>query len=91
MSAFLTTNLIQNFRRNSSNFKMIMFAPTACCMSHLSKYSHLCKHFILSFLVWGLFHKTFFFVIYGHFAVNYKIFAIYEQIYGQNLAVAQNP
>ena len=29
----------------------------------------------------GLFHKTFFFVFYGHFAVNYRIFAIYEQIY----------
>ena len=39
----------------------------------------------------GLFHKTFFFVIYGHFAVNYGIFTIYEQIYGQNLAVTTNP
>ena len=39
----------------------------------------------------GLFHKTFFFVIYGHFAVNYGIFSIYEQIYGQNLAVTTNP
>ena len=39
----------------------------------------------------GLLHKTFFFVIYGHFAVNYGIFAIYEQIYGQNLAVTTNP
>ena len=37
---------------------------------------------------WGLFHKTFSFVIYGHFAVNY---GIYEQIYGQNLAVTTNP
>ena len=39
----------------------------------------------------GLFHKTFFFVIYGHFAINYRIFAIYEQIYGQNLDVTTNP
>ena len=39
----------------------------------------------------SLFHKTFFFVIYGHFAVNYGIFTIYEQIYGQNLAVTTNP
>ena len=40
--------------------------------------------------IWGQFHKTFFFVIYGHFAVNYGIFAIYEQIYGQNLAITTN-
>ena len=40
---------------------------------------------------WGQFHKTFFFVIYGHFAINYGILAIYEQIYGQNLAVTTNP
>ena len=39
----------------------------------------------------GLFHKTFFFIIYGHFAVNYGILAIYEQIYGQNLVVTTNP
>ena len=39
----------------------------------------------------GLFHKTFFFLIYSHFAVKYRIFAIYEQIYGQNLAIATNP
>ena len=40
---------------------------------------------------WSLFHKTFFFVIYIHFAVNYEIFTIYEQIYGQNFAVTTNP
>ena len=39
---------------------------------------------------WGLFHKTFFFIIYVHFAINYGIVAIYEQIYGQNLAVTTN-
>ena len=39
----------------------------------------------------GLFHKTFSFTIYGHFAINYGIFAIYEQIYGQNLAIITNP
>ena len=38
----------------------------------------------------GLFHKTFFFIIYGHFAVMYRIFAIYEQIYSQNWAVTTN-
>ena len=32
-----------------------------------------------------------FFVIYGHFAVNYGIFAIYEQFYVQNLGVTTNP
>ena len=32
----------------------------------------------------GLFHKTFFFVIYGKMAVNYGIMAHYEQIYSQN-------
>ena len=46
---------------------------------------------IFNSIIWGLFHKTFFFVIYGHFAVNYEIFSIYEQIYGQNLAVTTNP
>ena len=40
---------------------------------------------------WDLFHKAFFFVIYGKMAVNYIIFAIYEQIYGQYLAVTTNP
>ena len=35
--------------------------------------------------------KTFFFVIFGHFSVNYGIFAINEQIYGQNLAITTNP
>ena len=39
----------------------------------------------------SLFHKTFSFVIYGKMVVNYGIFAIYEQIYGQNLAAATNP
>ena len=39
----------------------------------------------------SLFHKAFFFVIYGKMAVNYVIFAIYEQIYGQYLAVTTNP
>ena len=38
----------------------------------------------------NLLHKTFIFVIYGHFAVNYGIFSIYEQICGQNLAVNTN-
>ena len=28
--------------------------------------------------------------MYGHFAINYGIFAIYDQIYGQNLAVTTN-
>ena len=37
-----------------------------------------------------LFHKTFSFIIYGHFGVNYRIFAIYEQIYNQNLAITTN-
>ena len=35
----------------------------------------------------GLFHKTFFFVIYGKMSVNYRTFAIYEQ----NVAVSTNP
>ena len=39
----------------------------------------------------GLFHKTFFSVIYDKMAVNYGILAIYEQIYSQNLAVITNP
>ena len=39
----------------------------------------------------GLFHKTFFLVIYDKMAVNYGILAIYEQIYSQNLAVITNP
>ena len=39
----------------------------------------------------GLFNKTFFFIIYCQFAVNYRILAIYEQIYGQNLAISTNP
>ena len=42
-------------------------------------------------ITWSLFHKTFFFVIYDKIAVNYGILAIYEQIYGQNLAVTTNP
>ena len=45
----------------------------------------------VSLYSWGLFHKAFFFVIYGKMAVNYVIFAIYEQIYGQYLAVTTNP
>ena len=41
-------------------------------------------------VLWGLFHRTSFFVIYDKMAVNYRILAIYEQIYGQNLAVTTN-
>ena len=39
----------------------------------------------------GLFHKTFFYVIYCHFAVNYGNLVIYEQVYGQNLAITTHP
>ena len=38
-----------------------------------------------------LFNKTFVFVFYSKMAINYGIFAIYEQIYGQNLALTTNP
>ena len=49
------------------------------------------KTFLISSLTKGLFHKTFFFVIHYKLAINYKILAIYEKIYGQNLAVTTNP
>ena len=39
----------------------------------------------------GAYSIKHFFVIYGHFAINYGIFAIYEQCYGQNLVVTTNP
>ena len=34
--------------------------------------------------------EYFFFIIYSHFAVNYGIYPIYGQIYGQNLTVTTN-
>ena len=52
-------------------------------------YSMLFKH--TNCILQGMFHKTFLFVIYGHFAGKYRIFAIYEQIYSQNLAITTNP
>ena len=42
----------------------------------------------LEFICWivsrGLFHKTFFIIIYGKMVVNYKILAIYRQNFGRN-------
>ena len=59
-----------------SSIKPCSFGQVTCCYGRKT---------------WGLFHKTFFFVIYGYFAVNYGIFKIYEQIHSQNLAVTTNP